>query len=100
MMAYELVIEPEAERDLEYAVRWYDDQRSGLGRQFLECVESAFDRVRRNPDLHAIAYRSARLALVHRFPFVIAYILDGNTVSVIAVFHGHRDPETWQSRVS
>ena len=33
MMAYELV-KPEAERDLEYAVRWYDDQRSGLGGSF------------------------------------------------------------------
>ncbi len=99
-MVREFVIEPEAESDLEYAVHWYDDQRSGLGREFLECVESTFDRIRRNPDLHAITYRSARLALVPRFPFVIAYILDGDTVSVIAVFHGHRDPDTWQGRVS
>ncbi len=38
-MAFELIIEPEAELDLEQAVNWYNKQRLGLARQFLERVE-------------------------------------------------------------
>ena len=94
-MAHKLVIQPEAERELEHAFHWYNEQRAGLGQEFLDCVDSVFARIRGNPDQYAISYRSARLALVRRFPFVIAYVLEGDTVSVIAVFHRHRDPDTW-----
>lgn len=30
-MAHKLVIEPEAERELEHAFHWYNQQRAGLG---------------------------------------------------------------------
>ena len=98
-MAYELIIEPEAELDLEQAVNWYNKQRPGLGREFLERVEEVFDRIREMPEIHSVIHRTARLALAKRFPYVICYISDGNTVYVMAVFHGHRDPNMWQDRL-
>jgi plasmid stabilization system protein ParE len=98
-MAYPLIIEPEAELDLEQAVTWYNDQRPGLGSEFLEQVEAAFDRIREMPQLHAIAHGNARLTLVKRFPYVVCYIFNGEKVFVIAVFHGHRDPNAWKHRV-
>jgi len=54
-MSYPLTVEPEAEFDLERAVNWYNDQRPGLGQQFLEGVEEAFDRIRKTPEFHAIS---------------------------------------------
>jgi hypothetical protein len=44
-MPYPLIVEPEAERELEYAVNWYNDQRPGLGQDFLKGVEEVFDRI-------------------------------------------------------
>ena len=38
-MAYDLIVEPEAELDLEQAVNWYNEQRRGLGREFIERVD-------------------------------------------------------------
>ncbi len=98
-MAFELIIEPEAELDLQEAVNWYNKQRPGLGREFLERVEKVFERIPEMPEIHSVIHRTARLALVRRFPYVICYIFDGNTVYVMAVFHGHRDPDVWQGRI-
>ena len=98
-MEYPLIIEPEAELDLEQAVNWYNDQRPGLGQEFLECVEVVFDRIRQLPESHALAYENARLTLVKRFPYVVCYLFVGEKVYVIAVFHGHRDPNAWKDRI-
>ena len=42
-MPYPLIVEPEAEIDLQHAVVWYNDQRPCLGQEFLECVEEVFN---------------------------------------------------------
>jgi len=98
-MSYPIVINPEAELDLEQAVQWYNDRRPGLGYEFLECVEKVFVRIRRTPELHAIVHQMARLTLVKRFPYVVCYLFENETVYVIAVFHGHRDPSSWINRI-
>jgi plasmid stabilization system protein ParE len=98
-MSYNLIIEPEAELDLEEAVNWYNQQRPGLGREFIECVDEVVHRIRDNPETHPVTHRSARLALIKRFPFVVCYTFEDNTVFVMAVFHGHRHPNVWQDRL-
>ena len=97
-MSFPLVIEPEAEDDLANAYHWYEDQCPGLGREFLECVKEVFDRIRRTPEVHALTYRNVRQTLVRRFPYVVCYTFEADTVYVIAVFHGHRDPSDWKPR--
>ena len=97
-MTYPLTIEPEAKDDLERAYIWYEDRRPGLGRAFLERVEELFDRLRQTPEMHAATYRNVRQTLVKRFPYVVCYTVEAAHVYVIAVFHGHRDPEAWKSR--
>lgn len=98
-MTCRLVLQPSAEADLEEAYQWYEAQCRGLGRELIECVEAAFERIRQSPELHAVAYRNVRQTLVRRFPYVICYVLDGDVVDVLAVFHGHRDPGVWKARV-
>lgn len=98
-MPYPLIINPEAKLDLKQAIRWYNNQSAGLGYEFLECVEKVFTRIRRHPEIHAIAHQAARLTLVKRFPYVVCYLFENETVYVIAVFHGHRDPSSWKNRL-
>jgi hypothetical protein len=40
-MAAELIVVPEAERDVDAAYSWYETQRIGLGEEFLSCVAKA-----------------------------------------------------------
>jgi hypothetical protein len=48
-MEFPLIVGPEAEADLADARDWYEERRSGLGREFLQCVSEAFDRIQENP---------------------------------------------------
>lgn len=98
-MTFPLTIQPEAEADLTEAYRWYEGERAGLGREFLECVEQTFGQICDTPELYAIVYRRVRQTLVKRFPYVVCYIFDAECVNVVAVFHGRRDPDVWKSRV-
>ena len=98
-MTYALVLQPEAEADLNEAYRWYESQRPGLGLEFLMSVEDVFERICRRPELHAKVYRAVRQTLVKRFPYVVCYIFDDDCVDVVAVFHGHRNPTAWKLRV-
>jgi len=39
-MAAELIIAPEAEFDIGDAYGWYEERRSGLGEEFLSCIDA------------------------------------------------------------
>jgi plasmid stabilization system protein ParE len=99
-MSREFVVTPAAEFDLTNAYRWYEAKRPGLGIDFISCVEDEFERVRRRPESWPLTYKNVRQTLVRRFPYVVCFTCDESAVRIVAVFHGHRDPEVWQSRVT
>ena len=98
-MTYRLILQPEAEADLDEAYHWYQKQGRGLGAQFIGCVEAVFERICQRPEVHAVVYRNVRQTLVKRFPYVVCYVFEEDKVDVVAVFHGHREPTAWKSRV-
>lgn len=98
-MSLPIVVNPEAEDDLDQARTWYEEQRPGLGDDFLLCVEQVFDLIQRMPSLHAKVFQDLRLALVRRFPYAIVYGTDDDQITIVAVYHTRRDPRGWQRRV-
>lgn len=50
-MAAELILAPEAEQDIAEAYGWYEDQRSGLGEEFLSCVDACIEAICRAPEM-------------------------------------------------
>jgi hypothetical protein len=72
-MAADFILLPEAEQDVAESYAWYEEQQSGLGEQFLRCVDACISSIRKTPKLHAIAYQTYRRALVSRFPYAIFY---------------------------
>jgi len=93
-----LVVNPEAEADLEQARAWYEAQRTGLGDEFLGCVREVLDRVRLSPRLYGTVFQELRLALARRFPYAVIYRIDDDQITIIAVYHTRRDPKGWKSR--
>jgi len=93
-----LTIRPEAERDLEEAAAWYEQQRGGLGCEFLDRVQEALRAIAEQPRLYPVVHRHARRALARRFPFGIYYVMEHERIVVVAVMHGSRDPRRWQTR--
>jgi plasmid stabilization system protein ParE len=83
------------------ACRWYDEQRSGLGREFLEELAQTLARIAQNPQQYGVHFRNARAARLRRFPYVVHYVftsVDGPVI-VVAVMHGSRDPKRLRDRL-
>ncbi|MBU0699124.1 MAG: type II toxin-antitoxin system RelE/ParE family toxin [Proteobacteria bacterium] len=98
-MAAELIIAPEAQQDIDEAYSWYEDRRSGLGEEFLACVDACIQAICRTPELHAKVHEEYRRSLVRRFPYAIFYEYTGGKVIVYSIFHASRDPKKWRNRL-
>ena len=88
----------EADGDLTAAATWYEQQRAGLGHEFLDEALSAFRSIVEQPLIHPIVHRNTRRALMPRFPFAVYYRIERSHIVVVAVMHGSRHPRRWQSR--
>jgi plasmid stabilization system protein ParE len=97
-MNRELVVEPEAEAEIDEASRWYDLQNPGLGADFLRAVGAALAVIQRNPFQYQVIYGEARRAQLRRFPYGLIYIVADPEIIVVACMHGRRSPKRWQGR--
>ncbi|WP_370552015.1 type II toxin-antitoxin system RelE/ParE family toxin [Haliea sp. E1-2-M8] len=88
----------EAEVDLEDAASWYESQRSGLGRDFLDTVLQALELIEQSPLSFPIVYPGTHRVVPPKFPFAVFYIIRESEISVLSVMHGSRHPARWQQR--
>ncbi len=94
-----VILRPAAAADIEQAYEWYEQQRPGLGNEFLTAIQSTIDRVVAQPEAFAVIHRTTRRALVpQRFPYGLFYRTYGETIVVVACMHAKRDPRRWQRR--
>ena len=94
-----LLVRPEAEEDLSEAFEWYEDEREGLGYEFLSRVGQQFQLVFDSPLAYPAVYREVRRSLLTQFPFAIFYLLDSEQVTILCVSHQAREPEHWTERL-
>ena len=99
-MHLKLRFAPEVEADLDEAYAWYEGQRSGLGEEFLACVDARLHALCRAPEAHGFAYLGYRRALIRRFPYQVFYELDHDILTVYCVFHTSREQEKWKQRLN
>ena len=92
-------VDPRAESEIEAVVAWYEEQRPGLGREFLRELKTSFARARRAPELYAVVARRTRRMLISRFPYMLLFVQDSERIVVTAVFHLKRNPQRWSDRV-
>lgn len=86
-----LKFRPDAEAELSQAARWYEENRRGLGSEFVRAVEASLDSIARNPEMFPRIANDLSRALVKRFPFGIFYSFNDIEIVVLAVFHARRD---------
>jgi toxin ParE1/3/4 len=92
-----------AEREALKAAFWYDDQRPGLGDEFLDEVDIAWKAIGEEPERHAAAdlprsKRDIRYFHLKRFPYVIYFEIRGDEILILAVAHTSRRPFYWKRR--
>lgn len=97
-MSRAFIIRPQAEDDLAQAKKWYDKKRVGLGDDFLEHVEKAFETIQRIPLASRPVYQDVSLMRVPKYPYMVFDRVDDSQITVLAIYHTSRDPAGWQSR--
>ena len=97
-MNYQIRFRPEAEKDLEDAAKWYEEQRPGLGKELLDKVSSALENLAKQPAMYPTVHRNIRRALIQKFPFGLFYIMEENLIIIIAFMHISRNPRLWKKR--
>jgi plasmid stabilization system protein ParE len=97
-------LHPEARAEFRSAAVWYDEQRLGLGDEFVTEVTGTLARIAEAPHSYALwphVERAAvpiRRAVVQRFPYAIAFEVHADQVRVLAVAHAKRRPLYWLAR--
>ena len=99
-MPVPLILTQKAQEDLDDAFQWYEDQESGLGKEFIRCIDAKIAELNRHP-LHHQVVKSDRVrrALINRFPFSIYFVNEEELITIFAILHQRRSPEFWKSRI-
>ncbi len=97
-MSVPVVLRPEATKDTEEAVGYFDALRPGLGQAFLIQVQEVLLRVSGMPEVRGVVWRNVRAARLRRFMYVVYYRVHKDSVEVLAVIQGNRDAAVWQNR--
>jgi len=99
-MDYRLLVLDEAENDIDESFIWYESQRSGLGAEFINCLDEAFNFIKRLPEASGKRRKGIYRFIMNKFPFGIYYQTDrdSNQIYIVAVLHFKRKPNIWRKR--
>ncbi len=89
---------PEAEKELNEAIDYYEEIESGLGLDFAIEVDSTIQRSVLLPKAWTVIDGDIRRSLVNRFPYGILYSQESNGIYIVAVMNLHRHPDYWKDR--
>ncbi|MFV1965922.1 MAG: hypothetical protein ACC628_10895 [Pirellulaceae bacterium] len=84
--------------DLAAAVAYYDDISHGLGNRFRVSVRNRIETITERPDSFACIHQQLRAATVDRFPYVILFEQQNETVAILGIFHAASDRGHWFER--
>ena len=83
-MTYQVIVRPEAEREIQEAFEWYEERSEGLGLEFLRVADACLSIVQRNPEAYPIMHEEVRRALLRKFPYALFYLIREDTIVVIS----------------
>jgi plasmid stabilization system protein ParE len=88
-----------ARAELIDAQDWYEAEAPGLGRRFRAEIDSVVRRMTDNPRQFPMVFKTLRRARAKKFPYSLFFLIEPDTLLVVACFHSSRDPRHWQKRV-
>jgi len=82
------------QREVNEAVRWYEEQSSGLGDDFFTKLTVALDSVVARPEAHGLwlGSKTVRRVKLKRFPYAVLYEIRPDRIRVLCVRHDKRHP--------
>lgn len=93
-----VVVVPQAADEFEAATAHYGDKQPGLGQRFRDEVDRHIRWIAQNPEIPRLRSGGYRRLNLKIFPHYVAYAQIGETIWILAIAHGHREPEYWIDR--
>lgn len=98
------VIREAAELDIVSSAEWYEQQRVGLGREFLVEARAAVEAIEDHGEYATAPYKRyttfvVRREFLDRFPYRVFFIETDAVREVIAVMRDGQDEARWKARV-
>jgi plasmid stabilization system protein ParE len=81
------------------AYRWYARRSTFAAQRFLLELDKALQAISASPDRWPTHLFGTRVYQLRRFPYLVIYLIDANTPTVVAVMHGRRRPGYWRKRL-
>lgn len=91
---------PEVARDIRESFVWYESQAKGLGDDFINELESAYETIAGLPGVWPLFKKGYRRYILTRFPFAVIYRQSYEKIYVVAVMHQSRKPDYWLKRAT
>jgi len=87
-----------AEAEFTEAAEYFERERSGLGRAFIDAVETCVAEIVEFPEAGVVLIGGVRRRLVRRFPYGVLYAIKSDHIRLLAVMHAKRRPMYWIDR--
>ncbi|MCA9028410.1 MAG: type II toxin-antitoxin system RelE/ParE family toxin [Planctomycetaceae bacterium] len=87
-----------AAQELEESADWYERQSTGLGREFINEVDHAIERILNGPETFELFDRELRRCPVRKYPFHILYRSNNSEIEIVCLMHTSRRPGYWRGR--
>jgi plasmid stabilization system protein ParE len=92
-------LKPAAEADVKAIQSWYQEHSPGRAGAFRDALDECVSIIAETPRAYPQVYGAFRRALLHRYPYVVFYLIEDDQVVVFGIFDGRRDPKMWESRL-
>ena len=97
-MVSKIIVKPLAEIDINESVNWYELHNEKLAEEFLFELRDAVRIVSNSPLGFAKRYKEIRAFSLNKFPYNIYYIIENDTMFIVAVLHQKRNPKILKTR--
>lgn len=97
-------IDRAAQLEFEDAASWYEQERPGLGEEFIDEVDRVLIRIETKEKfvtapIMILERGVVRREFVRRFPYVVIFVETESTRKVIMIRRGNVHPVRWKSRI-
>jgi plasmid stabilization system protein ParE len=97
---------PAVQTELSHLVAWYEERSEGLAAELRDEVERALGRIVEQPHrwapspLPMARALGVRRFVIDRFPLAVEYVVETESIYVVAVAHTKRRPGYWLRRIA
>jgi toxin ParE1/3/4 len=91
-MSFRLIIQDQAILEIKDVFEWYEEQKEGLGYEFIDEIEDCYNNLSKYPERYSYINHRYRRIKTNRFPYILIYEIDDSNIIIIRVRHLKQKP--------